>query len=99
MPERELDVGPLLNDPRLADAIALRDAIDLASDQDTTTWLTDGGKRIAAIVPVDVAEAGDSILAIHGDRERRLREELEAQLPPVKPPGHIQFTDDGPWVP
>jgi hypothetical protein len=37
----------------------LRDAIDLASDQDRMTWLTSGGKRVAAIVPVDVAERGD----------------------------------------
>ncbi len=34
----------------------LRDAIDRASDQDQTTWLTTEGKRIAAIVPVDAAE-------------------------------------------
>ena len=31
----------------------LIDAIDLASDQDTTTWLTVDGKRIAKIAPVD----------------------------------------------
>jgi len=34
----------------------LEAAIDLASDRDQMTWLTDHGKRIAAIVPVDVAE-------------------------------------------
>lgn len=32
------------------------DAADLASDQDQVTWLTDGGKRVAAIVPVEAAE-------------------------------------------
>lgn len=35
----------------------LLDAIDLASDQDTVTWLTESGRRVAAIVPVDVAES------------------------------------------
>jgi hypothetical protein len=34
----------------------LRDAIGLASDQDQITWLTEGGRRIAAIVPAGVAE-------------------------------------------
>jgi hypothetical protein len=34
----------------------INDAIDLASDQDQMTWLTENGKRIAAIVPVEVAE-------------------------------------------
>jgi hypothetical protein len=36
----------------------LIDAIDAASDQDHVTWLTSNGKRIAAIVPVDIAEHG-----------------------------------------
>jgi len=31
-------------------------AVDLASDQDTITYLVYEGRRIAAIVPVDVAE-------------------------------------------
>jgi hypothetical protein len=39
----------------------VQDAIDLASDQDGVTWLTDHGKRIAAIVPVDTAEHGQII--------------------------------------
>ena len=30
--------------------------IDRASDQNGVTWLTAGGRRIAAIVPVDMAE-------------------------------------------
>jgi hypothetical protein len=39
---------------------ALQDAIDLASDQDQATYLTDdNGKVIAAIVPVDQAERGE----------------------------------------
>lgn len=39
-------------------------AIDNASDQGRPTWLTDGsGKRLAAIVPVDVLEAADRQLA------------------------------------
>ena len=37
--------------------LRVNDAIDLASDQDQATWLTEDGKRIAAIVPVDVLEA------------------------------------------
>lgn len=37
-------------------ASAIQDAIDNASDQDRTTWITDKGRRIAAIVPVDYAE-------------------------------------------
>lgn len=37
----------------------LRDAIDLASDQDQATWLTSGGKVIAAIVPAEQAERGE----------------------------------------
>ena len=37
---------------------ALADAIDAASDQDRTTWLIRGRRRIAAIVPVGVAERG-----------------------------------------
>jgi hypothetical protein len=38
------------------------DAIDAASDQDQPTWLTENGKRIAAIVPVDVLEQHDAWL-------------------------------------
>ena len=41
----------------------LMDAIDLASDQDQMTWLVSDGKRIAAIVPVDVAEAHERDIA------------------------------------
>jgi hypothetical protein len=37
------------------------DAIDLASDQDGTTWITSGGKRIAKIAPVD--EIPENILS------------------------------------
>jgi len=46
----ELDV----NTPSWASVF---DAIALASDQDQITWLARDGKRIAAIVPVDVAES------------------------------------------
>lgn len=35
------------------DEPTLMDAIDAASDQDHTTWLTSGGRRIAKIAPVD----------------------------------------------
>jgi hypothetical protein len=34
----------------------IRDAFDLASDQSVGTWVTEGGRRIAAIVTVDEAE-------------------------------------------
>lgn len=45
-------------------ARALVDAIDNASDQDRITWLTTAaGKRIAAIVPVDVAESHEQMIA------------------------------------
>lgn len=33
-------------------------AIDEAASNDKVTWLTDGGRRIAAIVPVAIAETG-----------------------------------------
>lgn len=36
---------------------AILDAIDLASDQDGTTYLTLKGQRVAAIVPVEVADS------------------------------------------
>ena len=61
MSEHEADIGPLLNTDESGKRHARRkliEAIDLASDQGQVTWLTDGGKRIAAIVPVDVAEHG-----------------------------------------
>lgn len=37
-------------------------AIEAAASQDQTIWLTDGGKRIAAIVPADVAEAHEAMI-------------------------------------
>jgi len=52
-----LDVGHLLGmHVTQAWLEQLRDAIDNASDQDRVTWLTDHGRRVAAIVPADVAE-------------------------------------------
>lgn len=39
------------------------DAVEAASSQDRLTWLTDRGRRIAAIVPVDVAEHHESTIA------------------------------------
>jgi hypothetical protein len=42
----------------------LLDAFDNASDQDKITWAVDGrGRRVAAIVPVDVAEYHDQVIA------------------------------------
>lgn len=40
----------------------LLDAVEAASSSDTLTWLTDRGRRVAAIVPVDVAEAHEAWL-------------------------------------
>jgi hypothetical protein len=56
---REIDVGPLLAIDQFERGRAsqeLIDAIDLASDQDKCTWLTDKGRRIAMIIPVGDAE-------------------------------------------
>lgn len=39
------------------------DAVEAASSQDRVTWLTDRGRRIAAVVPVDVAEQHESTIA------------------------------------
>jgi hypothetical protein len=58
--DAEIDVTPLLDIDEFGKGLARRelvDAIDLASDQGRKTWLMYDGKRIAAIVPVDVAEA------------------------------------------
>lgn len=52
----ELDISELDADGHAdpeASYAAIRDAIDAASDQDHTTWLTVDGKRIARIAPVD----------------------------------------------
>jgi hypothetical protein len=56
--DRELDVTPLMGTLDITQAwlVELGDAVDNASDQDRVTWLTDHGKRVAAIVPVDLAE-------------------------------------------
>ena len=64
--DRELAIDGWLGGDGPVDATVLADAIDLASDQGEITWLTEKGKRVAAIVPVDVAE--------HGDLAQRLRE-------------------------
>jgi hypothetical protein len=50
------------------DEPTLMDAIDAASDQDHITWITNSGRRIAKIAPVD--EISDNIL----DRPGTLRE-------------------------
>jgi len=58
IPELPLDGrAEVLTTPEERLLSGLEDAIDLASDQGTVTWLTDHGKRIAAIVPVDFVEA------------------------------------------
>jgi hypothetical protein len=53
----DLNIADLTTDEYQA---RMTDAIDAASDQNKITWLTgDSGRRIAAIVPVDVAEWHD----------------------------------------
>lgn len=56
----ELDLRELTSDEYQA---RISDAIDNASDQDKITWLTSGTRRIAAIVPVDVAEYHEEMIA------------------------------------
>ena len=58
MADRELNLDDLTSDEWQA---RVMDAIDLASDQDTATWIIRGGKRIAKIAPVD--EIPDAITA------------------------------------
>jgi len=43
--------------------LTIRDAIDLASDQDTATWLVSGGKRIARITPASEIPAAVTVWA------------------------------------
>ena len=66
----ELDVSALVSGNDVADWAgsvdpldALMNAIEAASDQDQMTWLTENGKRVAAVVPVDVAEAHEQWMA------------------------------------
>ena len=48
-------------DGRIVSDAEVADAIDLASDQGQRTWLTSGGKRIAAIVTTEDAELLDQL--------------------------------------
>lgn len=63
-----------LRETSLATDQAILDAIDAASDQDHTTWITNGGRRIAKIAPVD--EIPDDILS----RPGALREMTEDEI-------------------
>jgi hypothetical protein len=56
----ELDITELTTD-EYQDKMA--EAIEAASSQDKTVWLTENGNRIAAIVPVDVAEYHEKMIA------------------------------------
>jgi hypothetical protein len=49
------------NSEELAEEVC--NAAEDASSRDRTIWLTDHGQRIAAIVPVDVAEAHEAMIA------------------------------------
>jgi hypothetical protein len=59
----EIDITALLavSDDESPDLTGLLEAVEAASSQDQTAWLTDKGQRIAAIVPVDVAEYHDEM--------------------------------------
>jgi hypothetical protein len=70
MDANELDLAAVLDSSGPIDAVGagmLRDAIDAASDQDRITWLTRDGRRIAAIVPVDVAQAAEIAASVLAD--------------------------------
>jgi hypothetical protein len=58
-----------------ADPSEFADAVDRASDQDGITWLVDGpsGRRIGAIVPVDVAEDHQASMAAAAEHAFRRR--------------------------
>ena len=42
----------------------MTDAIDNAADQGSITWLTEEGKRVAAVVPVDVAARYEEAMTV-----------------------------------
>lgn len=60
----ELDITELLavSDNESPDLGPLMDAVEGASSQDRITWLTERGQRIAALVPVDVAEYHEEMI-------------------------------------
>jgi hypothetical protein len=58
------------------------DALDAASDQDRITWITDpDGRRIAALVPAEVAQYHEDMLSrvLSEPRGRRHRQAEPAQ--------------------
>lgn len=65
-PDLETEANGHLTDPG-----KFADALDLASDQDRSTWVTDpDGKRIAALVPVEVLEFYQHALDLRAPRGR-----------------------------
>jgi hypothetical protein len=60
MEDTELDLAELTADEYQS---RVSDAIEAAASQDGITWLTEGGRRVAAIVPVDVAEHHGQVIA------------------------------------
>lgn len=92
MADRELDVTRLMESG--SDTYTendLRNAIDAASDQGTTTWLTVNGKRVAKIapadeIPEDVVEAVASFLRMSRDERREAIRARWAQPPPEPVP-------------
>lgn len=53
---RELSLGPYIRATYIKEHRKLRDAAVAARDHDEATVLTEGGREIAAIVPVEVFE-------------------------------------------
>jgi hypothetical protein len=57
----ELELTDLTTDEYQAQ---MTDAIDNAADQDNITWLVEKGKRVAAVVPVDVAARYEEAMTV-----------------------------------
>lgn len=57
---KEVEISPLYEEDLAA---ALEDALVDASDQDQITYIMRSGRRVAAVVPVDVAEEHDRKIA------------------------------------
>lgn len=65
-PDLETEANGHLTDPG-----KFTDALDLASSQDQSTWVTDpDGKRLAALVPVEVLEFYESAILLRAPRGR-----------------------------
>lgn len=52
---------------------SFRDVIDAAADQDRITWLTEAGKRVAIIAPVEVGEFFEERMAVVTGCKRKVQ--------------------------